>query len=78
MNVNKGYENLQHFKGTVYMNKDGKNKRVPPDEIDKYIQDGWIYGMAPRTKERQELINNKRKETCLKNMVSIIYERFLK
>ena len=66
MNVNKGYENLQHFKGTVYMNKDGKNKRVPPDEIDKYIQDGWIYGMAPRTKERQELINNKRKETCLK------------
>jgi hypothetical protein len=66
MAVSKKHKGWICCKGTVYINKNGINKRVPQNEVDAYIQNGWSRGMAPRTKQEQELINQKRAETCLK------------
>ena len=34
----------------VHINKDGKNKAVPKDKVDKYIQNGWEIGWIYRKK----------------------------
>lgn len=31
-------------KGNKYMNKDGVNKVVNPDDFDKYLAEGWVFG----------------------------------
>lgn len=48
----KNKENKNHLKrksiggkGTVYINLDGKRKRVKPEEVENYIKDGWSLGM---------------------------------
>lgn len=36
-------------KGRKWINKNGKNKRVPIDDIDKYLNDGWVVGCLFKT-----------------------------
>lgn len=37
-------------KGNKMMNKNNVYKRVHPHEFDKYLNDGWVFGGVPRTK----------------------------
>lgn len=41
----------------TYMHKDGKNTTVKPDDIDKYLSDGWIIGRL--SKKEKEKYNDK-------------------
>lgn len=41
-------EFVHHFTGRKRINKDGKNKFVLPNEIDKYLSDGWALGKAKK------------------------------
>lgn len=33
-------------KNTKYINKNGITKRIKPEQIDSYIQDGWVFGRS--------------------------------
>lgn len=35
-------------KGSRWVNKDGKQRQINPDEFDKYLSEGWVFGMLPR------------------------------
>ena len=45
-------QRTEHLKsvniGRIYINKDGKSKRIYPEEKQKYIDDGWELGMAKK------------------------------
>jgi len=47
-----------------WMNKDGKQIKVLPNEVDKYISNGWKRGISRShvTEEYREKIRNKTKE----------------
>ena len=50
----------------LYVNNGIINKRVSKEELELYLQEGWIRGMKPRTAEQREAANKKREETCLR------------
>lgn len=53
---NKSFEFLKgatNHKNTKLINKNGITKRIKPEQIDEFIQDGWVFG---RTKSNQILI----------------------
>ena len=37
--------------GRKWMTKDNFSKQVKPEDIDKYLSDGWIYGRSKVTKK---------------------------
>ncbi len=41
-------ENRKQYRGSKYMNKDGFGKQVKKDEIEKYLNDGWVFGRIPK------------------------------
>jgi len=41
-------------KGLKYIHKDGKIKRVRPEYVDKFLQDGWILGMGSKSKKEKQ------------------------
>lgn len=45
--IGSGVSNVQP--PSVWMNKDGKNARVHPDDVNKYLSDGWVRGMLKGT-----------------------------
>jgi hypothetical protein len=55
----KSYENnpelrnirSETFKGRITVTKDGKNKRLKPDQVDVYIKEGWIKGSSTKGKK---------------------------
>lgn len=48
---------------TKMMNKDGINKRVPINEVQKFLEDGWTLGMiCENKKERSQRINSSIKD----------------
>ena len=65
MAVEDGWKNLRNFKGTQYMHKDGENKRVAIEDIEKFQDQGWKMGMVPRTQEENNRIIQKTRKTCL-------------
>lgn len=63
--MNKGWENLRNWKGTVYIHNGIQNKRIEKEEVEQYLAEGWQRGMLPRTPGQQEAIRQKTNETCL-------------
>ena len=50
----------------IYINNGKVNKRILVEELDKFLAQGWVRGMKPRSKETNDKANEKRKQTCLK------------
>jgi len=42
------------FTGSKYMNKNGEYKQVKKDEIQNYLDDGWVFGSRPLTEEQHK------------------------
>lgn len=40
----------ENAKGRISINKNGKNRRVKPEEVDHYYADGWVYGSIQNRK----------------------------
>lgn len=53
-------------KGKVYINKDKKNKRISPDDIDEYVSRGWAVGRYQRPLNIKRMYNSNTGE--LKNV----------
>jgi len=39
------------LKGRIYMKKDSKKKRIFPEELEKFLQDGWSIIPSRRSKK---------------------------
>lgn len=64
-------KSAQTARGNKMMNKDGLCKRVHPEDFDKYLKDGWVFGGLSRKGKYKNRKQRKSKNCTTKDLIAI-------
>ncbi len=63
-------KNSESKKGMIYIHKNGKAKKVYPEKLDNFLNDGWVRGKLPMSEETKNKISESNKgNTVINNKV---------